>query len=211
MFLYHFCKLTKKNDMKTNVRIFILLFLPLLLATILFILPTFLSPIISKYLLPRIFSLHNLIVHLLFNFLFVALIAKECCRQSISEYDTFSPIVGFAYEMEEHGDRKTSKDDEENVYMDDKEGDDDDDGKCKYDNYYVVYSDDDEDDEYYYDGSDGYDEDDDDNGSDDEIGWSDDDDEEEEYDSDLETRIEAFIAKVLNGWKEEWLSDNLKN
>ncbi|KMT12239.1 hypothetical protein BVRB_5g101840 [Beta vulgaris subsp. vulgaris] len=134
-------------------------------------------------------------------------------RQSISEYDTFSPIVGFAYEMEEHGDRKTSKDDEENVYMDDKEGDDDDDGdgKCKYDNYYVVYSDDDEDDEYYYDGSDGYDEDDDDNGSDDEIGWSDDDDEEEEYDSDLETRIEAFIAKVINGWKEEWLSDNLKN
>ncbi|GLT78328.1 hypothetical protein SLA2020_498670 [Shorea laevis] len=55
--------------------------------------------------------------------------------------------------------------------------------------------------------SDGYYEDDDDNGSDDDDNddW---DDYTNEYDESLERRIEAFIAKVNEGWKEERLMED---
>ncbi|KAJ8767593.1 hypothetical protein K2173_018151 [Erythroxylum novogranatense] len=66
---------------------------------------------------------------------------------------------------------------------------------------------DDNEDRSEFDGSDGYDEDDDDDGSEGEVGWEDD----EEPDENLESRIEDFIAKVIKGWREEWLMDNLHN
>ncbi|XP_021735782.1 MATH and LRR domain-containing protein PFE0570w-like [Chenopodium quinoa] len=191
--------------MKISVRISIFLLLPLLLATIIFLITTnFLSPIIHQDLLKKQFST-NLFLHLVFNFILIAIILKECYIQSCNKHDTsFSPLICFDYEMEEeHGEKKNNDDDEDlcDVYMVDKEGGDN--HLHKGNDYY-------DDDDYYYHGSDGYDEDDDDNGSDGEVGW-DEDDEEEEYDYDLERRIEAFIAKVINGWKEEWFSDNLND
>lgn len=60
----------------------------------------------------------------------------------------------------------------------------------------------DSDDYMYYFSPDGCEEEDDDDDygstSNDEFGWDNDD---EEYDDDLESRIEEFIAKVINGWK----------
>ncbi|KAL8112376.1 hypothetical protein AgCh_019905 [Apium graveolens] len=55
-------------------------------------------------------------------------------------------------------------------------------------------------------GSSGYEEedDDDDNGSDSEIDWIED---KEETDHDLENKAEAFISKVIRGWKEEQMND----
>lgn len=111
--------------------------------------------------------------------------------------------------MEEHGENTKIDDDEDldnYVYMDDdmEGGRLGGDNRCKGDDY-----DDDDDDDYDCGSDDGYDEDDDDDGSYDEIGW--DEEEDEEYDTELERRIEAFIAKVINGWKEEWFSDNLIN
>ena len=70
---------------------------------------------------------------------------------------------------------------------------------------YIKGSSDEEDDYEEYHGSDGYEEDDDDSGSDDEVGWED----EERYDDNLQKRIEDFIAKVTNGWKEEKLREKL--
>ncbi|KAK1374757.1 hypothetical protein POM88_030950 [Heracleum sosnowskyi] len=53
-------------------------------------------------------------------------------------------------------------------------------------------------------GSSGYEEDNDDNGSDSEIDWIED---KEETDHDLENKVEAFISKVIQGWKEEQIND----
>ncbi|CAL5359935.1 unnamed protein product [Camellia sinensis] len=68
-------------------------------------------------------------------------------------------------------------------------------------------NDDDKNDDEYYHGSDGYNGENDDDGSDGVVGWDDD----EEFDNDLESRIEGFIAKVIKGWKEELSRENLHN
>ncbi|KAL5748584.1 hypothetical protein ACOSP7_025623 [Xanthoceras sorbifolium] len=69
---------------------------------------------------------------------------------------------------------------------------------------YIKGSSDEEDDFEEYHGSDGYEEDDDDNNdSDEEVGWE----HEEGYDDNLQMRIEDFIAKVTNVWKEDRLRD----
>lgn len=52
-------------------------------------------------------------------------------------------------------------------------------------------------------GSSGYEEEDD-NGSDSETNWIEDN---EETDHDLENKVEAFISKVIRGWKEEQMND----
>ncbi|PKI56169.1 nonsense-mediated mRNA decay protein 2-like [Punica granatum] len=53
----------------------------------------------------------------------------------------------------------------------------------------------------------GYDEDDDDSGGEDEIGWEDEG--EQDGDCNLEKRIEDFIDKVITGWREERMKENL--
>jgi len=109
--------------------------------------------------------------------------------------------------MEEHG-GKTGSDVEDSDCIDDLEGGADQINDGGHGNDDDGYEDDDDD---YYHGSDGYDEDDDDNGSQPEMGWEDDEEEEDEYDSELERRVEAFIAKVINGWREEWFTDNMQD
>ncbi|KAJ4712883.1 hypothetical protein OWV82_015049 [Melia azedarach] len=78
-------------------------------------------------------------------------------------------------------------------------------GVDTHDNIKEYSDEDDEDcgDEYH--GSDGYDEDDDDNGSEGEVGWED----EEGSDGNLQKRIEDFIAKVNDRWREEKLRDKI--
>ncbi|KAL6986100.1 hypothetical protein U1Q18_019467, partial [Sarracenia purpurea var. burkii] len=112
--------------------------------------------------------------------------------------DGFLPVLHFVYGEEgerAEGTNNTYGDDD---YENDEDGDKEDD-------------DDDDDDGYYY-ASDEYVEDDDDDGSEDDVGSEDDDEEEEEEsDEDLKSRIEAFIAKVKTGWKEELSRDQLQN
>ncbi|KAL5539907.1 hypothetical protein UlMin_045085 [Ulmus minor] len=76
------------------------------------------------------------------------------------------------------------------------------------DSYNNDYSDDDDDEEY--DGrSDGYDEDVDDDGSSDDVSFDSEEDYEEEQEggSDLEKRVEEFIAMVNKRWREEIMND----
>lgn len=72
---------------------------------------------------------------------------------------------------------------------------------------YEMYSDSDDDADAHFHNSDGYDS---------EIEWTegsggdedeDDDNEKKEYDENLESRIEEFIAKVIKGWREEILME----
>lgn len=133
------------------------------------------------------------------------IVAKEHFRDSRNELEKGFPLFHFAYEMEEHG-GKIGSDDEDGDRVNDLESGADRFNDRSDDNDNEDYEDDHDDH-----GSDGYDEDDDDNGSYAEMGWEDEDDDEEEYDLELERRVEAFIAKVINGWREEWFSDNMQD
>lgn len=138
------------------------------------------------------------------------IVAKEHFRDSRNELEKGFPLFHFAYEMEEHG-GKIGSDDEDGDRVNDLESGADRFNDRSDDNDNEDYADDHDDHDHDYHGSNGYDEDDDDNGSYAEMGWEDEDDDEEEYDSELERRVEAFIAKVINGWREEWFSDNMQD
>ncbi|XP_015902786.2 uncharacterized protein LOC107435675 [Ziziphus jujuba] len=79
------------------------------------------------------------------------------------------------------------------------------------DHYCEYYSEDADEDEEYYHGSDGYDEDNEHDDNDDGSFYGFDDDEygEEEIDIDLKRRIEEFISKVNETWREELRSEKL--
>ncbi|KAK9698682.1 hypothetical protein RND81_08G123200 [Saponaria officinalis] len=244
--------------MRITCRTYIVVF-SLLNFTAAILVALYFSTIIAE-ILHKLFST-SIFVHLLFNFIIIAIVSKERYRGSSSnELDAFPT---YYFELEEPGETGYS-DDECNVYEDDLEcgGDqgmsynpdtcdsdyddhssgndyygsdccDEDDETSYGDDECGVYEDDlecggdqgmfynpDRSDSDYDDSSsgddssgddcfglDGYNEDDD--GSYGET-WSDEDEDEEEYDPELERRIEAFIAKVVNGWKEEWSRDNME-
>ncbi|XP_059639213.1 uncharacterized protein LOC132281531 [Cornus florida] len=124
----------------------------------------------------------------MFNTITFAIFAKSF-KPSMDEFA--EPFLHFGYYEEEEAQSKDRPNDDDSSYHR---------SNCDYDDY------DDDDNAYYYGSDDGYDEDDDDDGSDDEIGW----DSNEEHD-DLESRIDEFITKVITGWREELLRDNLYN
>ncbi|GAB4856989.1 hypothetical protein Ancab_014901 [Ancistrocladus abbreviatus] len=131
-------------------------------------------------------------VHLVLNSIIFAILAKSCRSSSCKGEDGSSEsdicFLGTSSEGRDHVWEG------QNVFVDNGDGVEEDD-----------YSSDGSDVNGCY-GSDGYYEDDDDNSSDGEVGW--DDEFEEEYDGDLKVRVEAFIAKVINGWREELLQEN---
>ncbi|CAK9173140.1 unnamed protein product [Ilex paraguariensis] len=138
------------------------------------------------------FSSNGMFVFSVLNILICAILAISF-QPSADDIDAFFPFL-FVYGV--------GKDQTEEIH-DASEG-------CSSPGSIISYynnGDDDNDEivDIYY--LDGYEEDDDDNGSDGEIGWNDDDEKEEEYDENFESRIEEFIAKVINGWREELLME----
>ncbi|XP_071918369.1 uncharacterized protein [Coffea arabica] len=119
-------------------------------------------------------------VFILFNTIMSSILVKSY-RPSAEYYTEFLPCGDFYDQAEEKQSEEMIRDDIESSSASSSDSDDDEEEKEE-------------------------DDDDDDSDGNDEIGWGNDD---EEYDETLESRIEAFIAKVISGWKEELLADKL--
>lgn len=112
----------------------------------------------------------------------------------VDEFDEFLPFLKVEREDNDNSEKVSEHD--AHYYYESSTYDEVDDGDD--------YDEDSNDDGNNYDSNeDGYDEDNDDDDEDNDYGWSDEDD--EEFDDNLESRINEFIAKVINGWREESL------